>query len=385
MEEQLRQSEKMPGIGQLAGGVAHDFNNQLTGILNYAILAKEEVDRDSTTASYLDEILSSAKRSAELTKHLLAFARKGKYSVQQVDMNKVIEETVSMLRRSLDKKITITTQLRANPSTIAGDDSQLQSAVLNIALNSRDAMPEGGEIILSTELKTLDESYFRARSLDLSPGDYLSIGVTDNGLGMSAEVVKRIFEPFFTTKEAGKGLGMGMASVYGTVTNHGGVVEVESHPGEGTTVSLLLPAIDKVETLENGKKEIGPKGVGRRLLIVDDEEKVATSLKLLLKSKGYEAITCGDGREAVSLFKSSWREFDLVLLDMIMPRMNGEEVFLALKEIHPEVKVLLLSGFSLSEVAKKTLDEGALGFVQKPVVLEDLVGKLNEILEKETN
>ncbi len=379
MADQLRHNEKMQAIGQLAGGVAHDFNNQLGGILNFAELAKNHMDKDSKTYTYMKKIISGVLHSAELTNQLLAFARKGKYVVRIVDVNAIINEVTSILTHSIDKKIKLLADLNSNPMTVSGDASQLQNAILNIALNARDAMSDGGLLSFSTKVVSVDEEYIQENNHTIKPDEYLQITIKDTGEGMKDEIQKRMFEPFFTTKEIGKGTGMGMASVYGTILNHSGAIEVDSTVGEGTTVTILLPFIAGTKEEQDSVIEQSSKS-DSQILVVDDEEMLAMSMKMLLADEGYEAIGCGSGKEAIQIFAESWKDIDLVLLDVIMPDLNGLETYRALKEINPDVNVIVLSGYSITEGAKEIIDEGALGFLQKPVLSKDLFKKITEVL-----
>jgi len=380
MEEQIRQSEKMQAIGQLAGGVAHDFNNQLFSILNFAELIKKEVDENSSAGLFIDNIIAGTLRSADLTKKLLSFARKGKYVITNVDVNKIIDETVSMLKHSINKKIEIVQYLNANSSIISGDKSEIQNAILNLTFNSRDAMPDGGRLILSTEIVSLNKNYIKKNNYDISPGEYLKVIVSDNGTGMNNEIQKHIFEPFYTTKEAGKGVGMGMASVYGSVKSHQGAIEVESTLGVGTTISIFFPMVvgGSENNLKSTPQPVLTKG---QILIVDDEEMITYSMKLILENAGYKVMTCKNGSEAITLFENSYKYIDLVILDMIMPDLSGEEIFIALKKIKNDVKVLLLSGYSLTK-GEGIISKGALGFLQKPVLAEELIQKISDIIAK---
>jgi len=379
LEEQLHQSEKMQAIGELAGGVAHDFNNQLSVILSSAEFIKGEIEENSTSALLINNIITGAERSADLTKKLLAFARKGKYVTTTVDIEKIIFEVVSMLKHSVDKKIKISQYLNADPSTVSGDLSQLQNAVLNITLNSRDAMPKGGELNISTDLVSIGKRYIEKKNLEIKPGEYLKVSITDNGIGMDPKTLKRIYEPFFTTKETGKGTGMGLASVFGTIKNHHGAIEVESKQGSGTTTVIFLPSVTTPAVKLDNNITIPTKAEGQ-ILIVDDEELIVEPLQLLLTKKGYKAIACENGIEAVKIYKESWKKIDMVLLDVVMPEMDGQETFQAMKEINPDVKVLLLSGFSIEGKAKEIIKDGALGFLQKPVNANGLFIKMAEVL-----
>ncbi|MBF0433085.1 MAG: response regulator [Fibrobacteria bacterium] len=379
IEEQLRQSEKMQAIGQLAGGIAHDFNNQLVVIMGFAELAKKMVDDNSKTAFYINNIISGALHSADLTKKMLAFARKGKYIITMVNINETISEVASILKHSIEKNIIIKTDLQAEPSTVSGDVSQLENAVLNIALNARDAMPDGGELSFSSSVVTIDQKYINSRNYIIKPGEYLKICISDTGTGMDKKTMDHIFEPFFTTKPQGKGTGMGMASVYGTVKSHSGSIEVESTPNKGTSISLFLPSVSGA-VLKKEISEVPTVKQGSRILIIDDEESVAASLKMTLVSEGYLAVTSNSGKEAIKIYQDSWKNIDLIILDMIMPELSGQETFFELKKINPDVKVILLSGYSLTKEIKSIMKDGAKAYIQKPVLKKDLVSTISGVL-----
>jgi PAS domain S-box-containing protein len=382
MEDRLHQAEKMKAIGQLAGGVAHDFNNQLMVMSSFASVLDKRVQEGSVEHSCVSGILAGVSRSSELTKQMLAFARKGKYVVTTVDMDALISEVVSMARHSFDKKIRITHHASVRPATIAGDVSQLQNALLNMALNSRDAMPQGGELTFATERVTLDEPALKGTDLDAQPGEYLRVSICDTGVGMDAATQKHIFEPFYTTKEPGKGTGMGMASAYGTVKNHHGAIDVQSEVGAGTTITMHFPlAVGK-----NARSEaLGPstERTGGRILIVDDEDGVAAAVAMMLEANGYETARCANGREALNEFKHSRQDTNLVLLDMNMPEMNGVETLAGLKAIDPDVKVILISGYSLADEAERVTDEGAAGFLVRPFTEAELLRTISEVLHRD--
>jgi signal transduction histidine kinase/ActR/RegA family two-component response regulator len=365
--EQLRQSEKMQAIGQLAGGVAHDFNNQLSGIMGFAEMLAERLE-DPELKKYADQILTASTRAADLTRQLLAFGRKGKYLNVPTDIHKVIGEVVDLLNRSIDKRIEIKRCLEANPSVVVADPTQLQNAILNLALNARDAMPQGGMLSFVTSVVFLEAQ----PDEELKPGRYVQISVTDTGVGMDAATKKRLFEPFFTTKEVGKGTGLGLASAYGTIKNHGGTIRVYSELGHGSTFRVYLPV------LEEGAGPVvpevavsAPSGHGR-VLLVDDEPVILEVGAAMLRRQGYEVVTCSDPREAVALYGRDWRSIDLVILDMVMPKMGGRDVFLAMREINPAVKALLASGFSINGEAQGIMNLGVMAFVSKPFRLADL-------------
>jgi len=363
LQESLVQAQKMDAIGQLAGGVAHDFNNQLTGVLGFASMLLERLD-DPTLKRYAEGIITSAQRSADLTQKLLAFSRKGQFQRIPVDVHRIINDTVEMLQHSIDKRIRIRRCLEAQQAQIIGDPSQLQNALLNLAVNARDAMSEGGELTFSTSIATLE-----ARSLpgfELSPGSYLIVAVEDSGSGMSQEVQAHLFEPFFTTKEQGKGTGMGLASAFGTVTQHQGAITVSSEPGHGSTFRLYLPLAEHSNDASRG--DTPPMGVRSqlRILLVEDEELVREFVQDMLGEVGHRVETATDGRRALERYRQIWQEIDLVILDMIMPGLDGRDTFRAMKAINPAVRAILASGYSLNQQSQAILAEGALGFVQKP-------------------
>lgn len=380
LEERLRQAEKMEAIGQLAGGVAHDFNNQLTGIMGYANLLTNRLD-DPELKRYAESILSASRRSADLTRQLLAFARKGQYQSMAVDLHDIVQEVASILERSIDKRIRIKLQLDARPSKVLGDPSQLENALLNLGLNARDAMAEGGDLMFATEVRDIDEKYCRKVRYEVIPGRYLYVRVADSGVGMPKDVQEHLFEPFYTTKEQGKGTGMGLAAVYGTVKNHRGFIEVTSRLGRGTTVELFIPLHEASLLAKDNPAvpvETPPRSV--RILVVDDEPMIRDTATDMLGAMGHQVVTCQNGAAAVAYYQQHWREIDLVILDMIMPDRSGREVFAAMRQINPQVRALLSSGYSLNEEAQGIMREGVLGFVGKPYSYAELARNVAEAM-----
>ena len=385
LENRLRQSEKMQAVGQLAGGIAHDFNNQLVGIVGFADLLRIKLEGQPDLIPYTDNILLSARRASDLTAHLLAFARKGRFLVMVVDLHDIINEVVALLERSIDKAILVNLDLGASPPTTLGDPTQLQNCFLNLALNARDAMPNGGEMRFSTKVVYLDEEYCRTNPQAISSGDYLEVRVSDTGVGMSSSVTERIFEPFFTTKEKEKGTGMGLAAVYGTVKNHRGTISVYSEEGQGTTFRVCLPLSVEAPSPRTTESDVLPEESfpAAHVLLVDDEEQVREITAEMLRSVGQRVSVCRNGREALELFRDSAKEIDLVILDMIMPIMGGSATFDALMKVAPSVRVLLSSGYSLDGEAQAILDRGARGFVQKPFLKTELLRAVREALVTE--
>jgi PAS domain S-box-containing protein len=372
-EEKLRHSQKMEAFGQLAGGIAHDFNNMLSVILGAAQLILMEVDPKNTGLKRnADMVIDTTKRAADLTQQLLAFARKGNYTVAALEVHGVIHTVFNLLQHTIDKRIKIIERLSARYNTVMGDYVQLQNALLNLALNARDAMPEGGTLTFSTETIGPGGAVSRDPSEDIEPGSFLRITVTDTGAGMDEKTRLRAFEPFFTTKVPGKGTGLGLASVYGTVKNHNGLIELDSEPGKGTTFTIFLPlALSKAE---ESKVEV-PKAIikgSAHILIIDDEEDIRTITSEILSKLGYSVVTCKDGIEGTEYYKNHFAEIDVIIVDMLMPRMSGYDCIKYLKRTNPEAKILISSGYSLVSDTQKIISKGIAGFIQKPFQIEEL-------------
>ncbi len=381
LEARLRQSEKMQAIGQLAGGVAHDFNNRLVSILGFAQLIGEEC-QDPQLEDYAERIVKASKRAKHLTSQLLAFARRGDYRFEPVDMHAIIDEVILFLEHSLDKRITVERDLGAPAPFVKGDPAQLQNALLNLALNARDAMHEGGTLRFATEKVTLDAAYCRKLPYEVSPGAYLEIRVADTGVGMDEQTRARIFEPFFTTKKHGYSAGMGLAAVYGTVKHHAGAIEVESEPGRGATFQILLPLADAGPVKAEAPAELVRTEEHARILVIDDEQDVLDVAGKAFEKAGYEVVCFREGAEAVAYFRKQPGAVALVLLDMVMPEMDGQRVFEELRAIDPDARVLLSSGYSVEREARGLLEQGALGFVQKPFEVTELSRLVAEALQR---
>lgn len=363
MKEQLLQSQKMEAVGTLAGGIAHDFNNMLQGILGYASLIKMKVKEDDPIYKSVDIIENSAMKAAELTRQLLGFARKGKYVIEPLNLNDTIDNVLKIITKTFDRAIEINTTLKDDLWTVEGDLNQIENVILNLCLNARDSMPAGGLLHIETMNKEVKEGIPYSWEM---PGRYAVIKVTDTGRGMDDDVKKRIFEPFFTTKEKGRGTGMGLAMVYGVVKNHDGFITVDSELCKGTTFSVYFPASEKeIKKVENKVKEL-PHGKGT-ILIVDDEETVRSFVKEALEALGYMPLEASDGQEAVDIYNSRKCDIALVILDLIMPKMGGDEAFHRLKLINPDVRVLISTGFGIPEkTAEMMKDTGISGFIHKP-------------------
>ncbi len=371
LETRLRHSEKMDAIGQLAGGVAHDFNNQLTGILAHADLLASRV-RDATHRGWAEQIAQAAMRSADLTGKLLAFARKGQYRSDVVDVCELLSDVAELLGHSIDKRIRIQLDVPSEPLRTLGDPSLLQNAFLNLGLNARDAMPNGGTLLLRASRCRVDPDRARAFADAVSPGDYLCVRVSDDGVGMDESTRAHMFEPFFTTKAPGKGTGMGLASVYGTVRSHGGAISVTSAPGAGATFEILLPATRSKHVAKTRLRQTEAAAQSLKILVVDDEPVIRRVLGRLLEALGHASVTSVDGADALQKYREIGEQIDLVILDMVMPNKGGHETFFALREMNPDVRVLISSGFTVEGGAQALLNQGAAGFLQKPFALERL-------------
>lgn len=382
LEHQLLQSQKMEAVGTLAGGIAHDFNNLLTGVLGYANLLKLGSRPGEEVYEAADVIEKAADRAAQLTQQLLGFARKGKLREVSVDIHQTVQEVITLLARTLNKNIEISQRLGATACFVRGDPTQLQQVVLNLAVNARDAMPEGGRLLFKTENLIRGDDP-EAEPAGLPPGEYLSLRVADSGHGIDPEIQDRIFEPFFTTKEQGKGTGMGLATVYGIVKNHGGHVQIDSSSSRGTTLCVILPvdrkAAPEVVSAESGGD--GFRGSGR-VLLIDDERVVRELATSMLIRLGYEVEAFASPREAIDYFKSHSTEIKLVLLDMIMPGMDGRECFETLTSIDSSVPVIVSSGYGLDGTIQEMFDRGLAGFIEKPFRLNALSNTLASTIKR---
>lgn len=383
LEQRINQKEKLEAIGQLAGGIAHDFNNQLTGIIGYSELLKESLTNDPELTEFVDYILTATKRSSEITAQLLAYARKGKYTSKAINVHSILDEVTDLLKHTLDRRIIISTDFTETNLQIQGDATQLQNMFLNLAINARDAMPEGGELSFSTTI-VADNKIQSNNEFQPKPGNYVQITVSDTGTGIDEETQKKIFEPFFTTKEKGKGTGMGLAAAYGTVKNHKGYIEIESELNKGTSFLIYLPEIDK-EAEQNltvdivDKADVKLYGQGS-ILVVDDDELICDTLSKGLGKLGYRTNVTYNGLDAVDFYRTNWMNIDLVILDMVMPLLNGKDTFFELKKINRNVKVVISSGFTSDTDVQLLLQEGAKKFVQKPYNISTVSSVVYDII-----
>jgi CheY-like chemotaxis protein len=367
----------MEAIGTLAGGIAHDFNNLLMGVLGYTSLMLLDSDQQSTNHERLKSIEHLVESGADLTKQLLGFARGGKYEVKPTDINELVRRTSEIFGRT-KKEITIHRNYQRNLYTADVDRGQIEQVLLNLFVNAWQAMPGGGDLYIETSNIILDETYTSLHSVQ--SGNFVKISVTDTGTGMDQAIQRRIFEPFFTTKGMGLGTGLGLASAYGIIKNHGGIINVYSEVGKGTTFTMYLPSSAREVIEENIIHGEAKKRTGT-VLIVDDQDMILTVAKDMLKALGYQVYTAQGGKEALTIYNEKKIEIDIVILDMIMPSMSGGETFDKLRAINPHVKVVLSSGYSINGQASEIMQRGCNGFIQKPFNIQELSQKIQEVLD----
>jgi PAS domain S-box-containing protein len=378
LEKQMVNAQRMEAMGTLAGGIAHDFNNILMGIMGNTSLMLSDASFSHPGYARLKSIEQSVKSGAELTKKLLGFAGRGKYVVKPIDLNELIRSETRMFGHTKEE-ITIHETYEKNLWTVEADQDQIRQALLSLYVNAWQAMPSGGDIFTQTENLYLDEEY--AMALNIDPGRYVKISVKDTGVGMDQSTQQRIFEPFFTTKEMERGIGLGLASAYGIIKNHGGAINVYSKKGEGATFGIYLPASEKKAVRE--EKAVGEVSKGEEtILLVDDEEMIIDIGEKILKKLGYNVMAARCGEEAIGLYKKHQDKIDMVVLDMVMPFMDGGETYDRLKRINPNIKALLSSGYSVNGQAREILERGCNGFIQKPFNMWELSQAIRRILDR---
>jgi two-component system cell cycle sensor histidine kinase/response regulator CckA len=369
-------------VGRLAGGVAHDFNNLLTVINGYSDLSARRVAEHSPLRRNLEEIRKAGERAASLTRQLLAFSRKQVLQPRLLSLNEVVTDMEKMLRRLIGEDIELLTVLEKELRRTEADPGQIEQVILNLAINARDAMPTGGKLIISTSNASLDDTY-AARHVGVQPGAYVQLAVSDNGYGMTPDVQKKIFEPFFTTKEQGKGTGLGLATVYGIVTQSGGNIWVYSEPGRGTTFKIYLPASEtegEAARVEAREQSLALSGT-ETILLVEDDQTVRHMTREILEGYGYTVLDAASGGEAVRLYEAHAQTIHLLLTDVVMPQISGKELADAVTLVRPDVKVLFMSGYTDEAIVHHgVLDEGV-AFIQKPFTPDALARKVRETLD----
>ncbi|HSQ35613.1 MAG TPA: ATP-binding protein, partial [Candidatus Binatia bacterium] len=376
LEEQLRQAQKMEAVGILAGGVAHDFNNILSSIVGYASLMQMLPDLDRKLKEYLERILASTERAASLTHSLLAFSRKQAIDLQPVDINDAIFGFHKVLARLIGEDIDFKLNLASDSLVVDADIRQIEQVLMNLATNSRDAMPHGGELMIMTRSLVLDEGRG-----EIPQGSYAVISVSDTGTGISGESQDHLFEPFYTTKEVGKGTGLGLAIVYGIIKNHKGFIKLESDAGRRTTFHVYLPLKSLAVRKGKRKKETKiPRG-NETILLVEDDAAVRHATRAMLEEFGYTVLEAADGQEALAVFEAHRDQILLLLCDLIMPKKNGKETLAGIVNLKPDIKTLFMSGYTSDIIARKGILEPGIHLLLKPLHPAELLEKIREILD----
>jgi signal transduction histidine kinase/ActR/RegA family two-component response regulator len=381
-EEAMRRTQRLESLGVLAGGVAHDFNNLLTTIMGNATLALQSMRQTSPDRLLIEEIVRASRTAADLTRQLLAYAGKGRFVIETIDLSQLARDISALVQTSIPKKVQLRLNLADNLPLVQADASQIQQVVMNLVINAGEAIgDEVGTILLTTEEQDVDDRYIEAffTPEELTPGKYVALEVGDSGCGMDEETKAKIFDPFFTTKKAGRGLGL--SAVLGIVRGHKGAMRVYSAPGKGTTFKVLIPATSLRVTIRESATEPAEAQGSGRILVVDDEAAVRTLLKAIIERRGYSVVMAADGAQAVAIFEREYDKIDLIVLDLTMPVMSGEETFRELQRIRPNIPVLLSSGFNESEAVQRFSGKGLAGFVQKPYAAGQLAAIIRQALK----
>jgi nitrogen-specific signal transduction histidine kinase len=379
LEAQLRQAQKMEAIGQLAGGVAHDFNNILTAVIGYGNLLQAKMAQDDPLRPYVEQILASSGKAVNLTQSLLAFGRKQIIELRPCKISTLIKNVEKLLTRLLTEDIELLTFVNTSDPTIMADPTQIDQILINLATNARDAMPNGGHLKIEVKLADINPAFVAAHGYG-AVGKYALISVSDTGVGMDTKTKEKIFDPFFTTKEVGKGTGLGLSIVYGIVKQHNGYINVESEAGRGTTFHIYLPVV-KMKEEETNTHSVAVQGGSETILIGEDNSSVRQLAKEVLEQFGYKVIEARDGEDAISKFGQNAKTIDLVILDVVMPKKNGREVYNAIKMVKPETKVFFMSGYTADILSDKGMREEKLDYVPKPLSPQDLLNKVRGVLD----
>jgi two-component system cell cycle sensor histidine kinase/response regulator CckA len=383
MEAQLSHSQKMEAIGTLAGGIAHDFNNLTQAILGYTEILLMERDPYDPDSAKLREIERAVKRASDLTQQLLTFSRKVESKAKPMDLNQSVRNVEKLLRRTIPRMIDVETDLAKDLKSINADPAQIEQILMNLGVNARDAMPEGGRLLIKTENANLDPGYCRVHP-ECLPGEYVLLTFSDTGQGMGEDVLTHIFEPFFTTKEIGKGTGLGLATVYGLVKNHQGHISCESELGKGTIFRIYLPSLETQapELHDKAKVEPLPPGGSETILFVDDEESLQFLAEEVLTKMGYRLLKAWNGEQAITLYKANKEDISLVILDVIMPGMGGKRCLAELMKLDPMAKIIVASGYTDEEPKENFLKMGAKEFLSKPYKMKSILDVVRKVLDE---
>jgi two-component system cell cycle sensor histidine kinase/response regulator CckA len=382
LEAQLYQAQKMEAIGQLADGIAHDFNNILTAIIGYAEIIHLRMEKDSPLRHFVEQVLASADRAAELTNGLLSFSRKQVLQTKPMDLCGIVRGLKKMLRRLLPEDIDFRTTVAEGDLIVMADKSQIEQVLMNLVTNAKDAMPRGGTLTIEISPVVMAERFVHAHGFG-EPGNYACVSVTDTGHGMDEETRKRIFEPFFTTKEVGKGTGLGMAIIYGIIQQHNGCITVCSEMGKGTTFRIYLPIISEEIKEAHGTRAAGsPQGGTETILLAEDEVTVRELHKMILEGAGYRVVEAVDGQDAIDKFMEHTADVDILVTDVVMPKIDGKSLYEEIRKSRPDMKVLFISGYAKDVmVARGILDE-KFGYISKPVKSFELLTLVRDILDR---
>jgi len=382
LEHQVQQLQKFEAIGRLAGGIAHDFNNAIGAIMGWADLALQEAQPGTRLQERLQKICAQAQRTAGLTSQLLAFARQQVLQPRRIDLNGLIEEGTSLLRKVIGADVEVRLVPAPNLHVTVADPVQIDQVLMNLCLNARDAMPKGGRLIIETQNADLDQEYCRLHTY-VQPGSYVSLLVSDTGIGMDAATIERIFEPFFTTKDVGKGTGLGLATVFGIVKQHGGFINVYSEPGKGTTFRVYLPSDHGVPDPAKVESDGQPSEGTETILLAEDHEGLRELAQETLEALGYHVVLATNGTEAVELFKTSPDQIDLVILDVVMPGLSGPDAYSEMSAIRPNLGVVFATGYTAESASLTSMVGKGATVLQKPYSAKSLSRAIRGVLESE--
>jgi PAS domain S-box-containing protein len=380
LQAQFHQSQKMDALGRLTGGVAHDFNNLLTAMIGHLELVKMKVKPDNPLIPHINEISRSADRASKLTRQLLTFSRSQVVVPKVLHLNLVVEESRKLLSRLIQENIEIVTQLGSNLPRVRVDVGQIEQVIVNLAINAQDAMPAGGQIFIGTTDTELKKPR-RFMEMELQPGRYVVLSVRDTGTGMPKDVLEHLFEPFFTTKEPGKGTGLGLATVYGIVKQLGGAIEVESAVGKGSNFSIYFPTVDARTEVGELRDNIVPASGSETIFLVEDDPVVRNLNQQILQSKGYKVLTASNGIEALEKVKQHQGKIDMLVVDVVLPKLDGYQTAVKMCEQHPNMRVLYVSGYTKEVTMEHGVKSTGINFMQKPFSPDNLLNRVREILD----